>query len=63
MGAGAGFTPMAFTAYPDAHPHTQLRTLLALLPGDQLSGPGLQPRLGAEQLSGGFEWERQLNFV
>lgn len=55
--------PMAFTADTDAHPHTQLRTPLALLPGDQLSSPGLQPRLEAEQLSRGFEWERQENFM
>lgn len=60
---GHASCPMAFTSDPDAHSHTQLRTFLALLPGDQLSGPGLQPRLEAEQLSGGFEWERQQNFV
>lgn len=53
--------PLAFTPGLNAHPHIQLLCLPALLPGDQLFITGLQPRLGAEELSGGFEREKQEN--
>jgi hypothetical protein len=55
MEGGVCFMPMAFTPDLNAHPHIQLLFFPALLPRDQLSIPGLQPRLGAEELSGGSE--------